>query len=235
MRRSDAEQWSRLVTALAGRQDGTTLTVASLCSSATDALAVTGAAIVLMGDEAAGAAYASNAVVDLLEELQATVGVGPGADAFTHQVPVIATDLVDHPPAGWMGFAGAAVEAGVRAVFAFPLQVGAARLGVLTLYQDRAGPLGEGCYADALVVAGIVTRAVLGMQAGAPDDVLAAELSDGEVSRAEVHQASGMVSAQLDVGVGEALVRLRARAFAEGTTLRGLAGGVVAGRVRLDS
>ena len=51
---------------------------------------------------------------------------------------------------------------------------------------------------------------------------------------AEVHQASGMVSVQLGVGVGEALVRLRAHAYAAEQPLREVAADVVGRRLQLD-
>ena len=120
-------------------------------------------------------------------------------------------------------------------MFAFPLQVGAARLGALTLYQDRAGPLGDDTYADALVMAEIVTLAFLAMQSGLPDGVLADELGDAGAYRAEIHQASGMVSVQLDINVGEALVRLRARAMADNTTVAHLAAKVISRQLQFTA
>ncbi len=116
-------------------------------------------------------------------------------------------------------------------MFAFPLQVGAARMGALTLHEDRAGPLGDDTYGDSLVMAEIVTLAFLAMQSGVPDGALADELRNGGY-RAEVHQASGMVSVQLDVTVGEALVRLRARAMADNTTVAHLAARVISRQLR---
>lgn len=112
----------------------------------------------------------------------------------------------------------------MAAVFSFPLQVGAARLVALSLYQERPGPLDGDRYADAVVMARVLTRAILGVQAGALDAALGIGLYDS-VDSAGVHQAPGMVSAQLDIGAGEALTRLRARAFADGTTV-----GLVAAR-----
>ena len=199
-----------------------------LCTACAEVLAVSGAGLVLMDDDGGPlATYTSSAETAHLEELQFMVGVGPGFDAYRQGVPIIQSDLVARPPAGWLGFTGPAVEAGTRAVFAFPLQVGAARLGALTLYQDRAGPLGDDTYADSLVMAEIVTLAFLAMQSGLPDGVLADELRDGGGYRAEIHQASGMVSVQLDINVGEALVRLRARAMADNTTVAHLAARVI--------
>src|SRR5207302_40767 len=50
----------------------------------------------------------------------------------------------------------------------------------------------------------------------------------------QVHQATGMISAQLDVGVDEAFTLLRARAFADRKPLAELAADVVARRLRFD-
>ena len=81
-------------------------------------------------------------------------------------------------------------------------------------------------------MAEIVTLAFLAMQSGLPDGVLADELGDAGAYRAEIHQASGMVSVQLDVNVGEALVRLRARAMADNTTVAHLAAKVISRQLR---
>jgi len=70
------------------------------------------------------------------------------------------------------------------------------------------------------------------MQANASPGQIASELEAGLTLQSVVHQASGMVSAQLDVRIGEALVRLRARAFVEGRPLTEIAGDVVARRLR---
>jgi ANTAR domain len=139
------------------------------------------------------------------------------------------------PPTESIGFTGPAVEEGTRAVFAFPLQVGAARIGTLTLYQDRAGPLDQDTYADAVVMADVVTLAFLAMQSARPYDALADPLSHDGDYRAEIHQATGMVSVQLDINVGEALLRLRARAMADDTTLAQLAAAIITRQLRLQN
>jgi AmiR/NasT family two-component response regulator len=53
-------------------------------------------------------------------------------------------------------------------------------------------------------------------------------------SRAEVYQATGMISVQLGVSLEEALVRLRAHAFAASTPLDDVAGNVVSRLLRFD-
>jgi hypothetical protein len=118
-------------------------------------------------------------------------------------------------------------------VFAFPLEVGASRIGVLTLYQDTAGGLTDEQTADTLVVADVVAQTMLTLQASSPSSVLTDELDDAGVHRAEVHQASGMVAVQLGVHVAEALVRLKAHAYALGCSVVAVAQDVVAGRIRL--
>ena len=142
--------------------------------------------------------------------------------------------LADPDTPRWFAFTPPAVEAGARAIFGGPLQVGAVRLGALNLYRDQPGPLSEDQYADALVLAGVAARAVLGMQAQAPPGALAAELEIGANVRFVVHQASGMVAAQLGISVGEALLRLRAYAFANDRLITEVAEDVVERRFRFD-
>jgi hypothetical protein len=119
-------------------------------------------------------------------------------------------------------------------VFGFPLQVGTVRLGALNLYRDRPGPMTENQYADCLVLAGVAAQAILAMQVDAPDGRLAAELEQGANLRFVVHQASGMVAVQLGIGVGDALVRLRAYAFAQDRQIDEVAADIVARMLRFD-
>jgi hypothetical protein len=123
----------------------------------------------------------------------------------------------------------------VKAVFAFPLQVGSVRLGALNLHRDQAGPLNDEQYADALVLANLAAQSILLLQANAPPGKLAAELESGSDLRFVVHQASGMVAAQLDVSVGQALVRLRAYAFGNDYPLTEVAKDVVSRKLRFDA
>lgn len=70
------------------------------------------------------------------------------------------------------------------------------------------------------------------------DWVAAAEGGDGweqlaSLERVEVYQATGMIIGQLDVDAAEALVRLRAYAFAQGLTASEAAWAIVERRVSL--
>ena len=88
--------------------------------------------------------------------------------------------------------------------------------------------------ADALVTADIARDAVL-YQQYAPGDTSLAELLDTSgADRIVVHQATGMIAAQLDDTIANALARLRAAAFASGRSMYDLAQDVVERRVRFD-
>ena len=202
-----------------------------VCAAVTD---TTGAGLMLMsGDAPRGSVATTDAVSTLIEDLQFSLGEGPCVDAFRQDRPVLEPDLADPVVARWLAFAPPALEAGVRAVFGFPLQVGAVRLGALNLYCDQPRELTEDQHADALVMADVAAQALLIMQSHAPPGVLAAELEAGSNFQYVVHQASGMVAAQLEVSVAQALIRLRGHAFGHGRPLKDVAQDVIARRLRL--
>jgi hypothetical protein len=208
---------------------------ARLCEVCADISGMSGAGILLMdGEVQKGSVCSSNEVSALIEELQYTLGEGPCVDAYRSDRPVIEPDLAAPSTPRWLAFTPPAVEAGARAIFGFPLQVGGIRIGALNLYRDRPGPLSDEQYDDALVLAGVAAQTVLAMQVQAPPGMLAAQLDEGADFRLVVHQAAGMVSVQLGVSVGEALVRLRAYAFANDRLLTEVAEAVVGLHLRLN-
>ena len=207
-----------------------------LCHVSRDVAAVSGAGIMLVSaGKPCGSACTTDDVSAAIERLQFDLGEGPCVDAHHRDQPVLEPDLADPAAPRWLAFTAAAVDAGARAVFGFPLRVGAARLGSLDLYCSQPGALTDTQHADALVMADIAAEALLAMQAGAPPGMLAAELAAGGNFQDVVHQASGMVAAQLEVDVGEALVRLRATAFGNDRHLTAVAADVVARRLRFDA
>jgi hypothetical protein len=167
-----------------------------------------------------------------IQDLEFTLGEGPALDAYTGGKPVLVDD-VKAVGARWPQFGTAVAAMGVQAVFALPLQAVVARLGVLVLYRDSAGALGEGELADALEVADLVTQLVLVMQSEAAAESVAWAFEVGD-HRAIVHQATGMIAVQIDADVDEALVRLRAHAFSADRPIQEVAEEVVAGQLRFD-
>ena len=128
--------------------------------------------------------------------------------------------------------AGGGRRRGSRAVFALPLQVGAIRVGVLDLYRDTAGALSPEELSEALTFADAATHAPAGPagRGHRRGGVLARALAVLD-DRAEVHQATGVVSVRAGVGLAEALVLLRARAYAEERPIGDLARDVLDGVV----
>ena len=177
---------------------------------------VSGVGLALMTDDGpAGTVAATDGTAIQLEELQFSLGEGPCVDASRTGRPVLQPDLARTAQTRWPAFAAGAEAAGLVAVFAFPLRVGAIRLGALDLYRNTAGVLTDQELADALCFADAATTLLLHLQARAagwdpPEDSLMV-LDD----RAEVHQATGVVSVQSAVSLHEALLMLRARAYVE--------------------
>ncbi len=217
----------------AGSPDGQGLPdgLVRLCARS---LPVSGVGMALMTDEGpAGTVAASDDGALRLEELQFTLGQGPCVDASRTGRPVLAPDLAGTSPRTWPQFGAGADAAGLRAVFAFPLQVGGIRLGVLDLYRDTAGELSRRELAGALSFADAATQLLLDLQAqvtarGMPPAHALAVLDD----RAEVHQATGVISVRAAVTLAQALALLRARAYAAGRPIGELARDVLDGVVR---
>jgi hypothetical protein len=189
---------------------------------------MSGAGIMLMsGDFPAGSLCTTDKVSARIEELQYTLGEGPCVDAHRNDRPTIEPDLMNPAYPRWVAFTGPAVAAGARAVFGFPLRVGAVRLGALNLYRDVPGQLSDDQHANALVMADIAAQAVLVLQSHASPGELAAALQVGANFQYVVHQASGMVAAQLNISVAHALMLLRAFAFGNERSLNDVANDVV--------
>jgi hypothetical protein len=206
-----------------------------LCRSLTKHLSLRGAAISLMSHTGShGVAAASDEDIRQIDELQFTTGLGPCHDAFAARRPVLIPDLGSGSGDRWPGYTPAAVASGVGAVFAFPLHVGAVALGVLDLYASRPGTLPDRHVAMALTFAQLATETLLDGDATTPEGELEPSLDMALDSRAEIAQAQGMLTVSLRVGLTEALVRMRAYAYAHDQPLIELAREILAGREHLE-
>ncbi|MFC4857860.1 GAF and ANTAR domain-containing protein [Actinophytocola glycyrrhizae] len=217
-----------------GGEQGTLPT--RLCAECLAVLPVSGVGVALMtADGPSGVVLAAtDGRARQLEELQFALTEGPCVVASNSGSPVLQPDLAAAGSARWPRFGAAALDAGVHAVFAFPLRVGAIRVGVLDLYRDTPGPLTAPELADALAFADAATSVVLHLQDhaghGSDDPALTGPID----SQAKVHQATGMITIQLGVSLAEALLRLRAHAYASGQTVSAVAADVVDRRLRFD-
>jgi hypothetical protein len=231
--------WS-LVAGQAARHPGP-VAASDACAAAVTAVQVTGAWLsAASGTEPGHLMSVTDAVSERLAELQLTLGEGPSRDAAVDGGPVLASDLADtEADLRWPVFAPAARQAGAAAVFVFPLRIGAIRAGVMGLYRDRPGSLSDAQLGDTLLFADIAALLLITAdhdgQAGAAGVRTgpAGQPADLAGHRAEIDQATGMLTEQLGVNVTEAFIRLRAYAYAHDRPLADLARDIVARRLRL--
>ncbi len=224
---------------------GGRVSAADVCAAVVSEVEVTGAWLsVVRGPEAGHLMWVTDSVSERLAELHLTLGEGPALEASATGGPALASDLADgESGTRWPAFAPAAVGAGAAAVFAFPLAVGAIRAGVLGLYRDRPGSLNGFQLGDTLVFADTATLLLL--DAGNLEDGNEEAGSQGPRSgpggqpaglalhRAEIDQATGMLTEQLGVSITDAFVRLRAYAYVNDLRLADVARDIVARRLRL--
>jgi hypothetical protein len=228
----DDDRTGRIAVALA--REALRAPAGQLCRACVEVLAVSGAGITLMAGRQAGPICVSSSRVGLLEDIQFTAGEGPCRDAYDSRMSVHSPNLDAAAFGKWPAFAEVARDAGIRGVFAYPLQSERGNVGVMTLYQDMPGALTAAQHEDSLAIADVLSRTVLSVQDNAGLGELGVGLTDAVDYRAEIYQASGMLSVQLAVPVADALVRLRAYAFAHDRRLADVAADIVARRLRLD-
>jgi hypothetical protein len=216
---------------------GSGMSAGDACAAAVAAVQVTGAWLSAGSTGDGGHLMrATDGVSQRLAELQLTLGEGPSLDAFASGGPALASDLADgESRLRWPAFAPAACQAGAAAVFAFPLAVGVIRAGTLGLYRDRPGPLAGRQLGDALLFADTATLLLLNAQAnGSSVADSDRQPADFPGHRAEIDQATGMLTEQLGVSITDAFARLRAYAYANDLRLTDVAGDIVARRLRLN-
>ncbi len=202
-------------------------------------LDIDAAAISLVFDGAAsGTLGSSGEHARTYDELQFTLGEGPCLDSVALRAPVLVADLAELEESRWPIYGPAMLSHQIRGVFAMPVLVAGEYVGALDLFRVKPGQLDGNHLIGAVAaaeLAGIPLLDLLGddLQAAAndPDSDAWAELN--ALSRAEVSQATGMLVAQLDVEPAEALLRLRAHAYATGQSATDIARDILEWRLVL--
>ncbi len=203
-----------------------------ICDTAASFLDGDGAGLSLVNEQGVtGAIWASNDFARSIEDLQFALGEGPTLDAIGRRTPALVSNLAEEL-ARWPIFGPDAIALGVAAIYSFPLQLGAIRLGTLDLFERNPRHLSSDTLADALVLADVLTQDFIDLQGGG-------ELSLPMVNRpgqpSRVHQATGMVSAQIDSDMASSLARIRAYAFANDMTIFEVTEQVLARNLRFGS
>lgn len=205
---------------------------ADLSQPFVDVFPVSGSAISTLGDLlGTETVFASDRRAARLDELQFDLGEGPCWDALSSASPVLEPDLRDEPRSAWPAFTAAALAEGVGSLFAFPMLVGSLRVGAVDMYSRHAMTLDRTQTRQAASLADLVGRHVLRralVSAAVDDDEPAAERP---FSRRLIHQATGMVLAQLNISADDARLVIQGHAFATGRSMMQVADDIVSKRL----
>lgn len=212
----------------------------SLCTPFLSVLPVDGAALsVLSGALGQSTICSSDTIATRLDEMQFDLGEGPCWQALSTHSPVLAPNMRDSPHEQWPVFAEAVRnDSGsdqVRGMFAFPLVVGTLDLGAVDLYTRDGRTLSRSQVTEASALADVAAWQVLRKILGEEDADTLADTATLRTSRREVHQATGMVLAQLNISADEAALLIRAHAFASGRSVREIATDIVERRLDFSS
>ena len=207
---------------------------ARLAQPIVDALPVTGAAISTMGEFLGNETVsASDSQAARIDELQFDLGEGPCWDAMKSARPIFEPDFQGRSSHIWPAFSEAIREDDVGAIFAFPLMVGPLRLGALDLYSTRPLQLSDLHAQQSAAFASVISRLVLHRALSQVGRDTAAE-TESPFSRRTVHQATGMVLAQLNLPPDEARLVIQAHAFAVGRSMQEIAEDIVERRLNFS-
>jgi GAF domain-containing protein len=153
---------------------------------------------------------ASDRRASLLEELEATHGEGPCADAFADKQPVAADDLAGDER--WPAFAPAAAARGLLAVLASPVPYGDQAVGVVAVLDAVPHAWSEAEREAIVAFTELVALLVLNAMEARERGRLAGELQVALDSRVVIEQAKGVLVGRHGVTTREAFDRLRRQA-----------------------
>jgi GAF domain/ANTAR domain len=202
---------------------------AGYCRPFLDLFPVSGAAVSTIGELLGSETVsASDDLAALLDELQFDLGEGPCWDALRRQQPVLEPDI-RRGVAAWPAFAAAIRNEPVSSLFAFPLMVGPLRFGAVDLYSREPVTLDRTQAKQADAMAGVVGRLVLRRALGLVGRDY--DHDSNAYSRRIIHQATGMVLAQLDLSPEDARLVIQGHAYAAARPMMEVAQEIVDGRL----
>jgi GAF domain-containing protein/ANTAR domain-containing protein len=213
----------------------------SLCEACVMLFGIDAAALSLVfSGVASGTFGSSDAAARAYDELQFTIGEGPCLDSVATRGPILIADLDKPSNVRWPLYRPALLGYKIRSVFAIPVVVAGEFVGALDLFRIQPGELPSDELAGAVIAAELAGAPLLDLM----DSDMRAAISDpsssswadfNALSRTEVSQATGMLVAQMEVEPAEALVRLRAHAYATSRSVTDVARDILDRRLRLDA
>lgn len=222
----DQRALARFATVLASLNREESLT-ARLCEAGRQMLDAEGASMTLdYAGDARLLVHATDELAAKLDDLQDVVGEGPSFEA-AHTGEVVVARLGDGDESRWALFSDRLIDLGFAGTLvAVPLLAEVSVLGVMSLH--RRGPdQDEDLVAARFLGATVGTALLQDPRVGRPDQVSKAAWA----LRSQIHQATGMIVAQVGVRTEDAMALLRGQAFARNTSLLEVARDIVARRI----
>lgn len=208
-------RWQRIVSGIDSADSASTV-AERICLEANELLNATSVSLAQVIDHAYRPVAATDDLGTFLDDQQFALGDGPTFEAQTSPVPIILEDAHAHRAmVRWPLFANLADKHAIAGVFAFPLRIGDAYLGVLTAYRSRTGQPSAGQYADGLILSSLATAELVRQEAGIGTRPDRGIFEPGLYDQSPLQVAAGMVAESLNISIVAALVRIRARAFAD--------------------
>ena len=210
---------------------------AGFCNPFLDVFPVSGASVATVGDLLGSETLsASDALAARLDELQFDLGEGPCWDALSSGRPILEPDLNQHARTTWPAFSAAVAHDDISSIFAFPLSVGPLRMGAIDLFSSAPVSLNRTQTRQADAMAGVISRHVLRRAltaVGRDEEDTGVEVGNA-YSRRLLHQATGMVLAQLGVSADDARLVIHGHAFAAARPVMEVAQDVLDGRLNFS-
>jgi hypothetical protein len=213
----------------------------SLCEACVTLFGIDAAAISLVfAGVTSGTLGSSGSAARAYDELQFTIGEGPCLDSVATRGPVLVADLTKPKTVRWPLYAPALLDYKIRSVFAVPVVLAGEYVGALDLFRFQPGELHDDQLAGAVIAAELASAPLLDLmdsdlQAAVNDPGSSAWVEFNALSRTEVSQATGMLVAQLGIEPTEALVRLRAHAYATNRSATDVARDILDRRLQLEA
>ncbi len=161
-----------------------------------------------------------------IDDLQDLVGEGPGHEA-AQTGSVVISRLGDSRQGRWVLLSERLEEIPFTGtVLAIPLTAEQSVLGIMTLHRSAPEHQGDNLLSKFLGVT-IGTAMLQDPRVGGHES----PLTQAWDSRVQIHQATGMVVAQVGVRPEDALALLRGQAFARGATLTEIASAIIERRI----
>jgi GAF domain-containing protein len=182
--------------------------------------------------------YASSPGAADLEQIGFVLEEGPHLEALASGTPVLIEHISDVESADrGRRYSQAASEHGVRSIAAMPLQDDGDVIGVLTLFSNISLRLHEHQLTVALRMADAASEIIAEWldREGISSHPLSSRPEDLYDYQVEIPQASGMVMAQLGITINDAMIRLRAHAYANDLSVAEVARRVVGRNLRFGA